>query len=133
MGRRDRERIARIQAGEEVAISAEEREKATNRGVAVLQKLTLGQQIDALSTSAAVGTRSPAAIRKALEANAPKEMRKGADKLARKNKPVTVDALLKEYRSNKKFQEMAAGVGLDEMWFMALAEKECARRENDGA
>jgi len=132
MSRRDRERIARIEAGEELSISAAARDRATQAGVSAVQHFSASKQVQFLADSLHSGHMTPSSLRKALEKNAPAEMRKGADKLIKKNRPVTIEALLEDYHKDKLFQATAAEVGLDEAWFTILAERECARRKNDG-
>ena len=132
MGRRDRERIARIRAGEELAISPQTRDRATQVGVSTVKRLSADKQVQFLANSLHSGHMTPASLRKALEENAPVEMCRGADKLIKKNRPVTVEALLEDYHKDALFRATAAEVGLDEMWFTTLAEKEYARRTNNG-
>ena len=107
-------------------VSDAERERMQRVGYDKLQAMSTGNQIQVLRDSLHQGRLKPDKLRKALEDNAYKEMRKGADKLRKKGKPMTADALLEEYHKDKDFQELANEVGLDEAWFIALAEKEIA-------
>ena len=100
---------------------------AIKAGIAALKHESTPNQIQALSDSTRTGGLSPSRLRRALEDNAPKEMRKGDAKLAKKGTQPTVDLLLEEYRADQGFQNMAANVGLDESWFIKLAEAECER------
>ena len=104
-----------------------DKEKATIHqvGYSAMQAMGTGNQVKLLRDSLRLGKLSPAKLRDALENNAPKEMRKGAEKLRKQGKPVTVDALMTEYRKDRDFRELAAEVGLDENWFIELAKKEC--------
>ena len=106
-------------------VSDADRDRMQRVGYNTLKTMSTSNQIEVLRDSLHQGRLSSSKLRKALEDNAYKEMRKGADKLRKKNKPVTVDVLLEEYRKDRDFRELAAEVGLDEAWFIALAEKEC--------
>ncbi len=131
MGRRDRERRERIQAGLEEPIAPhrtvteEDRNRIHKVGYSVLRAMNTSNQVKVLRESLRLNKLSPDRLRKALEDNAGREMQKGANKLRKRSKPVTVDALLEKYHKDVGFQELAAEVGLDEAWFTALAEKEC--------
>lgn len=132
MGRRDRERFQQtgkvFRGGSMVdvkGIPEKTHERMQNVGESALQAMSTGNQVKVLRDSLYQGRLSPGKLRRTLEANAPKEMRKGADKLRKKNKPVTVDALLEEYRRDMAFKALAEEVGLPESYFIALAEREC--------
>jgi len=120
MGRRDRERIQRILAGEEAPIR-----HATLAKVAVqaISRQSTDKQVDFLHGSLAEGRLGHSKLRRTLEDNAPKEMRIGIQKLVKQGKTPTVDLLLEEYRREKSFQKLAASVGLTEEWFIKLAEE----------
>ena len=125
MGSKDkRERLQRILEGKEQPIRHE-----NLAGVAVrsIQAQSTDKQVDFLNGAVGEGRLSQNKLRQTLEANAPKEMRKGIEKLVKKGKVPTVDLLLEEYRHEKSFQKMAAGVGLTKEWFIKLAESEIAR------
>jgi len=92
--------------------------------VETVQKLDTDTQVGLLSESLGNGNLQNSALRKSLEKNAPIEMRKGIVKLVKRGKVPTVDLLLEEYRGSKSFQKLAFGVGLDEAWFVKLAEDE---------
>jgi hypothetical protein len=125
MGRRDRERLQKILSGEEKPIR---HEKLVNMVVSVLQRQSTDKQIDFLNTAVGEGRLKQSKLRDQLEKNAPIEMRKGIEKLIKKGKVPTVDLLLEEYRREKSFQKLAGSVGLDEAWFIKLAEDEIAKR-----
>ena len=135
MGKRDRERFAStgmvyrngvlVDAAKTRDVSEADRERMQKVGYNALQAMNTGNQVKVARDSLRQGKLSPGMLRKALEDNAPKEMKKGADKLRKKGKAVTIDALLEEYRNDRDFRELATEVGLDEAWFIALAEKEC--------
>ena len=109
--------------------SVAQRERMQKAGQKELQSMGTSNQIKVLRDSLHEGRLKPDKLRKALEDNAYKEMKKGADKLRKKGKPVTVDALLEDYDKDKDFQQLADEVGLDRTWFVVLAEKE-ALNEN---
>lgn len=137
MGKKDRERFEQtgkvfrggvmVSISEANRISDADRERIHQRGYNALQALNTSNQIKVLRDSLHLGKLSPGKLRKALEDNAHKEMQKGADKLRKKGKPVTVDTLLEEYHKDRDFQELATEVGLNEEWFIALANKECTK------
>ncbi len=128
MSSRDRERFERtgqvFRGGKLVDVAV-----AQKVGAKVLQHYSTDKKVEFLSESLRVGKLSPSKLRESLERFAPREMRKGADKLIKKGKAVTVDNLLEEYHKDNRFQKVASDVGLDESWFVALAERECDRRK----
>ena len=125
MGRRDRERIQRILDGKEQPV---QHEKLAGTGVSILKHQSTNKQVDFLGGAIAEGRLSQSKLRDTLEKNAPKEMRKGIEKLVKKGKVPTVDLLLEDYRRNQSFQKLASSVGLTEEWFIKLAENEMAKR-----
>lgn len=131
MGRWNRERIARILAGEETPISAKIKDKIKDVGVSAIQSQSTPSQVAFLADSLHSGRLTPTSLKKALVGNAHKEMRKGADKLIKKGKTPTVELLLDEYRKDAGFRRLAAEVGLDESWFTRLAESECQRQQKE--
>ncbi len=104
-----------------------QREQVAKTAVGALQHQSTNKQVSFLSGALAEGKLSSGRLRQTLEDNARKEMRKGADKLVKQGKTPTVDLLLVEYHKEKDFQRLATSVGLDESWFMKLAEEECSR------
>lgn len=134
MGKRDRLRFGQtgkvfrggtlVDAPKVREISDAERERMRKAGYDKLQSMGTDNQIKVLRDSLYEGRLKPEKLRKALEDNACYEMRKGAEKLRKKGKVVTVDALLEEYHGSGEFRDLATQVGLDEAWFVALAEKE---------
>ena len=131
MGRRNRERIARIQAGEEEPISAKALDNPmarkavafVSRGAVIdeLRKAETSDQIDVLNSQ--VGASRPDKLRKAIAGNAPREMDKGIKKLQKEGKDVTVDALCAEIKNTPGFLSMCERVGLDLAWFEKLAKE----------
>lgn len=126
MGRRNKERVARILAGLEPSM----REKMQQAAVTVIQQKSTADQVDFMTQAMNEGRLAPNKVRKQMEQFAPLEMRKGAEKLIKQGKLVTVDNLLEEYRREKAFQKVADSVGLHEDWFIKLAEVEV--RKYDG-
>ena len=135
MGRRDRERIARILAGDEAPISAGIRarvkEKMVDVGVAAVKSYSTSRQIQFLADALHTGRLPARKLQEVLKDNAPKEMRKGTEKLVKKHKTPTVELLLEEYYKDEGFQALALEVGLNEQWFIELAESECQKWEDD--
>ena len=119
MGLLDRLRKQRIIAGLEQPIR---HEKARNLIVETIKRQDTDTQVGILSEALDDGRLQNSRLRKSLEGNAPKEMRKGIEKLAKKGLTPTVDLLLDEYRNNRSFQKLANSVGLNEIWFIKLAE-----------
>ncbi len=120
MGKRDRERIARIIAGEEEPIAGGRASMVV--GTTTLESFSTSNQIKVLADSLHSGRLSSSELKEALVNNARKEMLKGVKKLMKRKKIPTVDLLLEEYRADKAFQDLANEVGLDEGWFMGLAK-----------
>ena len=131
MGRRDRERIQRIQAGLEKPISAKMlanpvARKAiafASRGAVIdeLRKAETSDQIDVLSSQ--IASSRPDKLRKAIASKAPREMDKGIRELQKEGKTVSVAALCAEVRSTPGFLPMCEHVGLDLVWFERLAKE----------
>ena len=131
MGRRDRERIARIEAGLEKPISARVLDNPVarkavafaSRGAVIdeLRKAETSDQIDVLNGQ--VASARPDKLRKAIASKAPGEMDKGIKKLQKEGKNVTVDALCAEIKSTPGFLAMCERVGLDLTWFEKLAKE----------
>jgi len=109
-----------------------ERARMERVGVSTIEAASTSSQVKIMSEALRTGKLSHSKLRKALEENASGEMRKGGDKLIKKGKPVTVDALLAEYRGDKHFQKLASDVGLDEEYFVELAEREINRQGQGG-
>ena len=137
MGRKDRDRFEKtgkvFRDGVLVAVTREvsdsDRERMQRVGNKSLQSMGTNKQVKVLHDSLLQGRLGQDKLRKEIETNAHKEMRKGADKLRKKGKVVTVDALLEEYRKETAFRELASKVGLGEEWFIDLAEKECSNEK----
>jgi hypothetical protein len=123
MGLRDRLRRQRIEAGLEKPIV---HDKVRGLIVGTITKAPTDTQVGILSESLANGKLQNSKLRQTLEQHAPIEMRKGIEKLIKKGKTPTVDLLLEEYRGSKSFQKLALSVGLDEAWFVKLAENKLA-------
>jgi len=126
MGRRDRERIARIQAGEEEPISSQVRRIASNPiGRAILRRTsrqgvidelskgTVSEQIDNLREATPHGE-----LAKAIKSKAPKEMDKAIRKFKKEGREISVDTLCAEVKSTPN---LLAIVPLE--WFEDLARQ----------
>jgi len=139
MGRRDRERIARIEAGLEKPISARVLDNPVarkavafaSRGAVIdeLRKAETSDQIDVLNGQ--VASARPDKLRKAIASKAPGEMDKGIKKLQKEGKNVTVDALCAEIKSTPGFLAMCERVGLDLTWFEKLAKERMEALRNE--
>ncbi|MBU2249376.1 MAG: hypothetical protein KKD77_21690 [Gammaproteobacteria bacterium] len=97
--------------------------------VSGLKEGTTSKQLEFLSQALDSGSLSTRELRRQLEGNAVKEMHKGVIRITREGRIPTVDELLEEYRSETEFQGIAARVGLDEPWFVALAESVCGGKD----
>ena len=126
MGRRDRERIARIQSGEEEPISSRARRivsnpigrqilrRASRQGVIdELSKGTVSEQIDNLREATPNGE-----LVKAIKSKAPKEMDKAIRKFRKEGKEISVGTLCAEVKSTPN---LLAIVPLE--WFEDLAKQ----------
>ena len=131
MGRRDKERIARIEEGVEKPISAKALDNPVARkavafashGAVIeeLRKAETSDQIDVLNSQ--VASTRPDKLRKAIASKAPREMDKGIKKLQKEGKDVTIDALCAEIKSTHGFLAMCERVGLSLEWFEKLAKE----------
>ena len=101
---------------------------AVGAGVQYVQRQTTNYQVKFLAEALSEGRVSAGKLRGEMEKNAVKEMSKGADKLLKQSRPLTVDGLLEEYHSSPDFKRLAERVGLEESWFVALAEQKIRRR-----
>ena len=130
MGKRDRERIERIQRGEEKSIAAQILSNPISRRAAAfasrrsviktLEQASTEEQIETLST---VAGQKPDKLRQALMQNAPKEMDKAIRKFQKKGKPITVESLTEEARNTPSFVAMCKKIGLEMSWFDELARE----------
>jgi len=123
MGKKNRERVARIVAGIErpiqqaIALSA--------RGVVAreLEKGSTSNQVTKLNELVGTGMLSDKVLKSAIMAKAPGEMDKAIKKYRKEGKPITVESLLTEVRSEPGFLALCARVGLDYGWFEQLAQE----------
>lgn len=116
MGRASREKRER-------KISESKRQKLVVAGVKRIKSAGEEEQLAFIDNAVKEGKVSNNTIRRQLEQNAPKAMWDGILKFSREGKPLTVDALLEEYHADKGFQKMALNAGLDEQWFIDLANQ----------
>ena len=134
MGSRDRERIERINRGEEEPISGIRRilnnplgrkavAFASRKGVVgELSKGTTGEQINRLNELSGSGSLSDRKLKEAIMRKAPKEMDKGIKKFQKQNKEISIESLLTEVRTEPGFLKMCERLGLSYAWFEDLAQ-----------
>lgn len=134
MGKRNRERVARIEAGTEQPIAARRVAmnpvgrailKRTARG-GVIEQLSAGStadQVDRLSQLTTTGALPGGKLKSAIVRKAPKEMDKGIKKMQKEGKEVSVDSLCAEVKSTPGFLSMCEKVGLDLAYFENLAKE----------
>jgi len=126
MGRRNKERIARIQAGEEESISSQARRIASNPlGRAILRRAGRQGVIDELSkgdTTQQIANLREAVpngrLVEAIKSKAPKEMDKAIKKFKKEGRKISVDTLCAEVRATPN---LLAVVPLE--WFEDLARQ----------
>jgi hypothetical protein len=102
--------------------------KHKNQIVAQLKAIGTTTQVGIMSQALDSGALSPDKLHKELSNKAADEMSKGYDRIAKKGDTPTVDLLLAEYREELAFKALADRVGLNEQWFINLAEGEIQRR-----
>ncbi len=133
MGKRDRERIERIQQGKEQPIS----NRALRNPVArtalklagrkgVVEELSRGsvnEQTERLGELVGTGILGGERLKKALMNKAPKEMDKAIRKFQKQKRDITVDSLLADTRSEPGFLKMCENIGLNLDWFEELARE----------
>jgi hypothetical protein len=128
MGKRDRERIERIERGEEQPISTQ---RGLNNPIArtAVKLASRGKVIETLSAASTeeqievLGSISPTKVGKAIMRKAPKEMDAGIAKFRKLGKKITVDALLEEVRTTPGFLVMCESAGVPYSWFEELAQE----------
>lgn len=137
MGRRNRERIARIQAGEEKPIAAQQvkrlasnpigrqvLKRASHKGVvAELSKGGVTEQIDRLDSLRGTGELPGDKLKKAIMRKAPGEMDKAIRKFRKRGEEITVDSLCAEIKSTPDFLSMCGNAGITLEWFENLARQ----------
>ena len=124
MGRRNRERVARILAGAEEPRAARKiLAAASRRGVVrELSKGSVTDQVGRLDSLVGTGELSGGRLRSAIMSKAPGEMDKAIRKFQKQGKEVTVDALCSEVKSTPEFLRMCNNVGITVEWFEELAK-----------
>lgn len=135
MGRRDRERSARIEAGQEQpfrggkggiagVVARKTISLFSRRGVREeLLRGTVAEQTGKLSELHDKGVLPGGNLKAAIMRKAPEEMDKAIKKYRKQGKEITVDSLLTEVRSEPGFLAMCERVGLSYGWFEELAKK----------
>lgn len=136
MGRKNRERIARIEVGLEEPISprfkvalynpiARQAVAISSRG-AVVKELSQGSttdQVNRLDDLVGTGNLPARRLKEALMKKAPKEMDKAIRDFRKKGKEISVDNLCAEAESTPSFVKMCENVGLPMSWFRELAKE----------
>jgi len=137
MGRRNRERIARIEAGEEEPIAIQQVRRlasnplgrialrqASRKGVVEeLSKGTVTDQIAELDSLHGTGELPGGKLANAIRSKAPGEMDKAIKKFQKQGKEVTVDSLCAEIKSTPGFLQMCNNAGITLEWFEDLARE----------
>lgn len=130
MGRRERERRERIEAGEEAPfrninpVARWAIKVASRKGVVdELSKGSVDDQTGRLDELVGTGTLSERKLKESIMRKAPREMDKGIKKFLKQGKEITVDNLLAELRSEGKFLRMCNRVGISYEWFETLARE----------
>ena len=128
MGRRDRERREALTSGEGMVFRNPVARKvialrARSGVIEELSKGTVDDQCNRLSHTVGTGTLPPSKLKAALMNKAPKEMDKAIREFKKKGKPITVETLTEEVRTNHAFQAMCKQAGLDIQWFEKLAQE----------
>jgi hypothetical protein len=134
MGKRDRERIERIQAGKEMPIAAQRMAKdplgraalrlASRKGV--IKELSAGdttEQVGRLDSLVGTGALPGSKLKSAIMSKAPGEMDKAIKKFQKEGREVTVDSLCAQVKTEPGFLPMCERVGLSLEWFERLARE----------
>ncbi len=127
MGKKDQERFEKtgMVFRDGKFVRQEVIEKVAKVAVVVLQSQSVSNHVKFLSDALDERRLSADRLRKAIESEAPGNMRSGAKKIIKAGKALTVDSLLTDYYNEDGFRALATRVGLDEAWFRRLAESEC--------
>ena len=140
MGRQDRERIARIEAGKEKSISQQAREgvaklannpigrqilkRASHKGVVEeLSKGDVTDQVHRLDSMAGTGELPGGELARTIKSKAPKEMDKAIKKFKKQGNEITVESLCAEIKSTPGFLQMCNNAGITLEWFEDLARE----------
>lgn len=122
MGRRDRERKAKITQGILKPFRNTAIKLAARSGVIrELSRGTTTEQIGKLDELTTTGVLPNSKLGKAIMDKAPKEMDKAIRKYQKEGKKITVDSLLVEVRSQQGFLDMCNKIGITYQWFEDLA------------
>lgn len=128
MGRRNKDRITRIEAGKEqsIAVKAALNNPVTRTLVAAasrkqvsaeLGKASLTEQIEVLNSI------TPNRVGRAIMKKAPREIDKGIQRFLKQGQDVTIDSLLEEVRTAPGFLSMCERAGVTYAWFEQLARE----------
>jgi hypothetical protein len=88
-----------------------------------LRNGTVEDQVGRLDSLVSTGDLQSDKLRSSILNNAPAEMDKGIRKFQKEGKPINVDTLCAEARSNASFQTMCKRVGIEMSWFEDLARE----------
>lgn len=123
MGKRNRERIARIKAGKETSISESERKLAGKMIKTTLSQGSTSAQINRLRSLLNTGALSANKLKETIMDNAPKEMEKGIKKGIKEKKEITVEFLMKDFYKEAGFRGLCQEIGLSKDYFIDLAKQ----------
>lgn len=93
-------------------------------GIEVIKRAPMNSQLKFLQDAMDKGLVTETAVQKVIMNEAPKEMHKGTERLLKEGKPVTIDALMEDYRNQPDFRSLADRLGLKEDYFLGLAKAE---------
>lgn len=126
MGRRDRERIARIEAGQEEPVR-NAFSPTIRKAISFITRGSVVKELRNASTEDQIGVLQSTVpgnkMKDAITRAAPGEMDKAIRKFQKEGKEVTVDTLCAEIKSTPGFLAMCTKAGLDLAWFEDLARK----------
>jgi len=137
MGCRNRERIARIEKGEEEPIAMQHAKRLVGNPIGrqilrqasrqgVVEELSKGDvtdQIARLDSLQGTGELPGGKLANAIKKKAPGEMDKAIAKFKKQGKEITVDSLCAEIKTTPGFLQMCNNVGITLNWFEELARQ----------
>lgn len=98
------------------------RKKLIDKGVKQLQNETLENQLAVLIESVKTGQVDKGTLKKQLQMTTTSQMKDSVREAYKNGKEPSVTELLLDYYKEPQFQELARLVGLEERWFVHLAE-----------
>lgn len=124
MGRRDKERIERIRQGLEDPIARQQVKERSYKGVVrELSRGGIAERIQRLDEMVNTGIVATNRMGRAIMDSAPAEMDKAIRKFKKEGTLVTVDNLMREIRTDTRFQNLCAHSGVPISWFEQLARE----------